>query len=166
MREVATCRLARAVETSITLNADRALHVAVGTGTANHIVEYLLAKMSDDQVRLRNNDGNNVLGVAAIVGNVEAAKMIMGRLPELIDVKNNNNYVPLIEAARHGHKKMVKYLLPFSESYLLSEDRTTDKTRVFFVHLLIIAGFYGEIIFPFLVVGTFKFANYEYCVHV
>lgn len=137
-----------AVEARITSNSDTALHVAVGTGTADHIMEFLLARKSDNRVKLRNDDGNTVLAVAAIVGNVEAAKMIMKRLPELIDEKNNNNYVPLIEAARHGHKTMVNYLLPFSERHLLSQDRTMDKTRVFSVHLLISAGFYGEIIFP------------------
>ncbi|XP_031248647.1 uncharacterized protein LOC116106419 [Pistacia vera] len=55
-----------ALEARITVNLDTALHVAVGTGKANHIVGYLLNKMSMDQVSQKNKEGNTVLSVAAI----------------------------------------------------------------------------------------------------
>ncbi|KAJ0016995.1 hypothetical protein Pint_12061 [Pistacia integerrima] len=56
-----------ALEARITVNLDTALHVAVGRGMGNHIVEYLLNKMSRDQVALQNSDGNTALSVAAIL---------------------------------------------------------------------------------------------------
>ncbi|XP_031275481.1 uncharacterized protein LOC116133959 isoform X2 [Pistacia vera] len=125
------------LEARITENSDTALHVAVGAVTANHIVDYLLTKMSNDQVALTNKDGKTVLSVAAIVGNVQAAKKIREKWPDLLDIKT-----PLIEAARHGYKEMITYLLKFTDRNLLYSYPVKDKTGVLFVHWLIIAGFY------------------------
>ncbi|XP_031253002.1 protein ACCELERATED CELL DEATH 6-like isoform X2 [Pistacia vera] len=136
-----------ALDARISVNLGTALHVAVGTGKAHHIVKYLLIKMSTDQVAVKNKEGNTVLSVAAIVGNVQAANMILMKeeLLHLIEVRNASGWIPLIEAAQHGQKKMIKYLLPFSRGYLKRVSEThfeEEKSGVFFVNLLITAGFY------------------------
>ncbi|XP_044507132.1 ankyrin repeat-containing protein NPR4-like isoform X2 [Mangifera indica] len=144
-----------ALEARITVNLDTALHVAVGTGQANHIVEYLLNKMSMDQVSLKNKEGNTVLSIAAIVGNVPAATMIhnkdenamrSGRDVDkcLLYISNDSRRIPLIEATLHGQKKMIQFLLGISNNYLdyasaPSFHRTSD---VLFVKMLISSGFY------------------------
>ncbi|KAJ0018770.1 hypothetical protein Pint_12040 [Pistacia integerrima] len=132
-----------ALEARITVNLDTALHVAVRTGSAvNHITEYLVTRMSIDQMTLKNNDGNTVLSIAAIVGNVQAAKNIIRIKPNLNKVSNNSGWIPLIEAARHAQKEMITYLLPFEEEFMMSVRSSEDKDGVFFVNLLIFAGFY------------------------
>ncbi|KAJ0016484.1 hypothetical protein Pint_11974 [Pistacia integerrima] len=135
-----------ALEARITVNLDTALHVAVGTGKANHIVEYLLNQMSMHQLFLKNKEGNTVLSIAAIVGNVQAAHMIMKKDENqtLIQDSNKSKRIPLIEATRHGQKKMINYLLEFSNNYLDYDSATRFTSGVLFVKLLIIAEFYGE----------------------
>ncbi|KAJ0018766.1 hypothetical protein Pint_12044 [Pistacia integerrima] len=104
--------------------------------------------MSNDQVVLRNKDGKTVLSVAAIVGNVQAAKKIREKLPVLLDIKNHCK-TPLIEAGRHGYKEMITYLLKFKDRNLLYSYPVKDKTGVLFFHWLIIAGFYVSAIREF-----------------
>ncbi|XP_031254336.1 uncharacterized protein LOC116112325 [Pistacia vera] len=140
-----------ALRARITVNWDTALHVAVGIGTckANDIVKYLLDQMpiDDDLLVKKNKEGNTILSVAAIVGNVRAAFMILmkNKHKTLIQDSNNSKRIPLIEAARHGQKKMIEFLLPFSNSYFDYADLTgfSDDSGVSFLNSLIIAGFYG-----------------------
>ncbi|XP_031252939.1 uncharacterized protein LOC116110866, partial [Pistacia vera] len=136
-----------ALEARITMKLDTALHVAVGTGRGNHIVKYLVNKMSADQVTVKNNDGNTVLSVAAIVGNQEAAEMILKKDEKnlsLVDELNFSGRMPLIEAARHGQKKMITYLLQFSGKYLafVTGTKIQYSSGVSFINSLITAGFY------------------------
>ncbi|XP_031268644.1 uncharacterized protein LOC116127112 [Pistacia vera] len=139
-----------ALESRITVKLDTTLHVAVGLGTckANHIVKYLLDKMSMHQLTsLKNKEGNTVLSIAAIVNNLEATDMIMKRDKYLCLIQDPNNLkrIPLIEAARHGQKKMINYLLQFSDNYLnyvFGATHSKDKSGLSFINKLIIAGFY------------------------
>ncbi|KAJ0018835.1 hypothetical protein Pint_11949 [Pistacia integerrima] len=141
-----------ALKARITVNWDTALHVAVGIGTckANDIVKYLLDQMpiDDDLLVKKNKEGNTILSVAAIVGNVRAAFMILmkNKHKTLIQDSNNSKRIPLIEAARHGQKKMIEFLLPFSNSYFDYADLTgfSDDSGVSFLNSLIIAGFYEK----------------------
>ncbi|XP_031250761.1 uncharacterized protein LOC116108658 [Pistacia vera] len=93
-------------------------------------------------------ESNTILSVAAIVGNLPAASMILMKDKYLTLIQDSNNFkrIPLIEAARHGQKKMIKYLLQFSDSYLnfyVDSTRFSDESGVSFLNSLIIAGFYG-----------------------
>ncbi|KAJ0018698.1 hypothetical protein Pint_11867 [Pistacia integerrima] len=134
------------LEARITENLDTALHVAVAVGTeeANCIVKYLLGEMSTDQVALKNKEGNTVLSIAAIVGNSQAAKMILNmnnhQYSNLTDVPNNSGRIPLIEAARHGQKDMIEPL--GTRNYLNNVAATDCDSAVPFINSLIIAGFY------------------------
>ncbi|KAJ0018254.1 hypothetical protein Pint_12023 [Pistacia integerrima] len=132
-----------ALEARITVNFDTALHVAVRVGsTVNHISEYLVDKMPRDQMILKNNEGNTVLSIAAIVGNVQAAEKIIRKEPYLSEVANNSGWIPLMEAARHAQKEMTTYLLRVKDKFKTLVPSSEDKAGVFFVNLLIIAGFY------------------------
>ncbi|KAJ0081884.1 hypothetical protein Patl1_12177 [Pistacia atlantica] len=127
-----------AVRVRITVNLDTALHVAVGK-EANHIVKFLLCLMSKDDVGLQNNEGNTALSIAAIVGNFQAAKMIMGRHPDLVAVANNSGRMPIIEAARHGQKKMIRYLQQFTRDIFHFDENVHAFS---FLNSLIVAGLY------------------------
>ncbi|KAF2304103.1 hypothetical protein GH714_027233 [Hevea brasiliensis] len=132
-----------ALEARITENLDTALHIAVGTGMANHIVMYLINRMSRLQLGLQNSNGDTVLSIAAIVGNIRAAIMIVNKQPNLPQIANRDGRVPLLEAARHGQKEMISYLLEVSGDYLQAAEYSADKPGVFFMNLLVLAGFYG-----------------------
>lgn len=133
-----------ALEARITVDLDTALHIAVGTGMANHIVMYLLNKMSRHQLGLQNSSGDTVLSIAAIVGNTRAAIMIVTKQPNLPQIANHDGRVPLLEAARHAQKEMISYLLEVSGDYLQATEYSADKPGVFFMNLLVLAGFYGN----------------------
>ncbi|KAJ0018260.1 hypothetical protein Pint_12028 [Pistacia integerrima] len=127
-----------AVRVRITVNLDTALHVAAGK-EANHIVKFLLCFMSKDEVGLQNNEGNTALSIAAIVGNFQAAQMIMGRHPDLVAVANNSGRLPIIEAAQHGQKKMIRYLQQFTRDIFHFD----ENVHAFcFLNSLIVAGLY------------------------
>ncbi|XP_031267369.1 uncharacterized protein LOC116125796 [Pistacia vera] len=100
--------------------------------------------MSMHQLSLKNKEGNTVLFIAAIVGNVQAARMIMKKDENqtLIQDSNKSKRIPLIEATRHGQKKMINYLLQFSNNYLDYHSATRFTSGVLFVKLLITAEFY------------------------
>ncbi|WCJ42793.1 hypothetical protein M5689_023580 [Euphorbia peplus] len=133
-----------ALEARITVNRDTALHVAVGNGRVNHIVRYLVNQMSRVQLALKNSNGDSVLSVAAIVGNIKAATMIVCKHPNLPQVANCDGRVPLLEAARHGQRDMICYLLEVSGDYLQAAEYSADKPGVFFMTLLVLAGFFGH----------------------
>ncbi|KAJ0016994.1 hypothetical protein Pint_12066 [Pistacia integerrima] len=84
-----------ALEARITVNLDTTLYVAAGRGMGNHIVEYLLNKTSRDQVALQNSDSNTALSVAAIIGNIRAADLLMKKNVNLNRVANNRGWINL-----------------------------------------------------------------------
>ncbi|XP_031261012.1 uncharacterized protein LOC116119213 [Pistacia vera] len=127
-----------AVRVRITVNLDTALHIAAGK-EANHIVKFLLCFMSKDDVGLQNNEGNTALSIAAIVGNFQAAQMIMGRHPDLVAVANNSGRMPIIEAALHGQKKMIRYLQQFTRDIFHFDENVHAFS---FLNSLIVAGLY------------------------
>ncbi|KAJ0017179.1 hypothetical protein Pint_11958 [Pistacia integerrima] len=100
--------------------------------------------MSMHQLFLKNKEGNTVLSISAIVGNVQAGCMIMKKDENqtLIQDSNKSKRIPLIQATRHGQKKMINYLLQFSNNYLDYDSATRFTSGVLLVKLLITAEFY------------------------
>ncbi|KAJ9168040.1 hypothetical protein P3X46_019615 [Hevea brasiliensis] len=103
---------------------------------------YLINRMSRLQLGLQNSNGDTVLSIAAIVGNTRAAIMIVNKQPNLPQIGNRDGGVPLLEAARHGQKEMISYLLEVNGDYLQAAEYSADKPGVFFMNLLVLAGFY------------------------
>ncbi|KAM7261960.1 hypothetical protein ACFE04_021037 [Oxalis oulophora] len=112
--------------------------VSAGNDANHHVMEYLVMEMTHAQLSLQNSDGDTALSVAAIVGNLRAAKEIVQKHESLTGTANNAERVPLLEAARHGHKDMVLYLLPYGQT-LLALDK---KAGVLFINFLITACFF------------------------
>lgn len=112
-----------------------------------------MSELTEEQASLQNSDGNTAVAMAAIVGNVKAAEMMLKKNPNVNGVANQSGWIPLIEAARHTHLDMIKFLLDFIEDdhYLDPLKYATGKLGAVFVNSLIISGFYGQLlIFPFL----------------
>ncbi|KAD6455070.1 hypothetical protein E3N88_09776 [Mikania micrantha] len=60
---------------------------------------------------MRNSEGSTLLHVAAIVGNTEAAKMLVERNPDLLYAKDNESQTPLDRALSNMHSDTCIYLL-------------------------------------------------------
>ncbi|KAM7256753.1 hypothetical protein ACFE04_012494 [Oxalis oulophora] len=99
--------------------------------------------MSETQLSLQNNFGDTALSIAAIVGNVGGAKMLVEKYQDLTKIVNRDGKIPLIEAARHGHKDMVLYLLRYCDAAMLKDaESSADKPGVLLLNFLLTARFY------------------------
>ncbi|KAD6454893.1 hypothetical protein E3N88_09599 [Mikania micrantha] len=80
----------------ITINGNTALHVAVGTSSNNkEFFEKMLnlaTKDNQPSLDMRNSEGSTLLHVVAVVGNTEAAKMLVGRNRDLFEILVNAIY--------------------------------------------------------------------------
>ncbi|CAH1448934.1 unnamed protein product [Lactuca virosa] len=101
------------VTDKITNNSNTALHVAVGTSKKSGFLEKLLEKIPENTqlMDLRNSDGSTPLHVAAIIGNTEAADILVARNPELLSAKDNEGQTPLALALSNMHKETARHLL-------------------------------------------------------
>ncbi|XP_011078078.1 uncharacterized protein LOC105161921 isoform X1 [Sesamum indicum] len=104
-----------ATTASINLIKATALHVAVGTGKAIHFVEKLVAAMPEESISVMDDIGGTPLSVAAAVGNVAAATIIVNRMPTSLYVPNDFGNFPLQIAALYAQKDMLKYLISITK---------------------------------------------------
>ncbi|KAJ0524567.1 putative ankyrin repeat-containing domain, PGG domain, ankyrin repeat-containing domain superfamily [Helianthus annuus] len=79
---------------AITINGNTALHVAVANNT---FLESMLELLPYNKALMgvRNSDGSTLLHVAAAYGNINAAKILVCRSPELLSAKDNEGCTPL-----------------------------------------------------------------------
>ncbi|XP_026434501.1 ankyrin repeat-containing protein NPR4-like [Papaver somniferum] len=79
-------------------------------------VEKLVALMPSDALELKNCDGETTLHFVAAAGLIRAAKAMVTKNPNLTQMRDNNEWVPLVTAAYSANssnersKEMVKYL--------------------------------------------------------
>ncbi|KAI7739195.1 hypothetical protein M8C21_016170 [Ambrosia artemisiifolia] len=87
------------------------LHIAVGNGH-NDFVKKLLSYLNDDQVLIkRDSDGSTALHVAAIVGNKDAADLLVKKNKKLLRIRDSNGNEPLHKAYKNMHLDTIGYLL-------------------------------------------------------
>ncbi|XP_017982265.1 PREDICTED: uncharacterized protein LOC18588290 [Theobroma cacao] len=88
-----------------------ALHIAVGTGKNIDFVRNLIDLKPVEALELTNDSNSTSLTVAAMVGNLEVARLLVERNPNLPYIRDNNEVVPLHRAVQYGHKNLVSFLL-------------------------------------------------------
>ncbi|XP_058199856.1 uncharacterized protein LOC131314926 isoform X2 [Rhododendron vialii] len=98
------------VRAAITPYSETALFLAVKSSRRNHFVEMILTKMSSEDAGLVNQWGMTALHRAASVGNVEAAKLLVNKNPNLPNVLDKYGDAPLNYAASTGSRESVVYL--------------------------------------------------------
>ncbi|KAH6761660.1 hypothetical protein C2S52_019093 [Perilla frutescens var. hirtella] len=103
--------------TIITTYSETALHLAVLTGKANDLVKKLVELTPAGALALKNCSGKTALHNAAIVGNTEAAKMLVDKNPGLLDISCNFNRLAVIEATVMCHKETLEYLISEHEKH-------------------------------------------------
>ncbi|KAI3495816.1 hypothetical protein L1887_38162 [Cichorium endivia] len=97
----------------ITGDGNTALHLAVGTTKNRNFLMKILGRIPDNTnlLNLRNSDGSTLLHVAAIVGNTEAAEILVERNRDLLLAKDNEDQEPLLTALSSMHTEMFWKLL-------------------------------------------------------
>ncbi|XP_023735889.1 uncharacterized protein LOC111883801 [Lactuca sativa] len=97
----------------ITNNGNTLLHVAVGISKNSKLLEILLERLPENTqlLDLRNSDGSTLLHVAAIIGNTEAADILVARNPELLFAKDNEGQTPLALALSNMNTQTARHLL-------------------------------------------------------
>ncbi|KAG8367169.1 hypothetical protein BUALT_Bualt16G0044600 [Buddleja alternifolia] len=98
-----------AIQAKIDTKDSTVLHVAVRAGQ-DEFVKNWIALMPDGLLDAKDSNGATALFVAAAVGNLDAAKILVGRVPDLLYVTRNGGYFPLQEAAYYAHREMITYL--------------------------------------------------------
>ncbi|KAI3495772.1 hypothetical protein L1887_38118 [Cichorium endivia] len=102
-----------AVLDKITNNGNTALHVAVGATKKADLLQKVLERTPENTqlLDLRNSDGSTLLHVAAIVGNTEAADILVGRNPDFLFAKDNEGHTPLAIALSNMRTQTAQRLL-------------------------------------------------------
>ncbi|KAH6781349.1 hypothetical protein C2S51_006642 [Perilla frutescens var. frutescens] len=109
----------------VTDEGDRALHVAAAM-KHKKFVEKLVDMMNENDLLLRDGRGYTACCYAAVSGVVEIARVMIKKKSDLATAHHGNNVTPLHKAALYGNKKMVSYLLKFTEIKNLSNDEWFD----------------------------------------
>ncbi|KAJ9190397.1 hypothetical protein P3X46_001606 [Hevea brasiliensis] len=126
---------------------ETALHIAASTGRRSiKFVERLVDSMDKDLLGQPDKDGDTPLHYAALVGNTEAATILVEKNPALLHKTNNNGLTPLHAAVMSGQEKIVCDILKMTS---VEDPCFTGQAGVKLLNLLITADFY-EIAFQLL----------------
>ncbi|KAI3670727.1 hypothetical protein L1987_87723 [Smallanthus sonchifolius] len=98
----------------ITISGNTALHVAVATTNKDkEFLKKMLDMATQDNLQpldRRNSQGSTLLHVAAIVGNTEAAKMLVEKNQYLLYLRDNEDQTPVARALSNMHTHTYRYL--------------------------------------------------------
>ncbi|CAM8946717.1 unnamed protein product [Rhodiola kirilowii] len=95
------------------------LHVAVESGSGSiPFVRNLVDRSTNADLEVKNADGCTPLEIAARVGNLEAAKVLIEKHSELLYIPSSSRKsdFPIHTAARYEHKEMLCYMLTVTET--------------------------------------------------
>ncbi|KAL8493997.1 hypothetical protein ACS0TY_024974 [Phlomoides rotata] len=92
-------------------NLVKTLHLAVGSKKALDIVEKLVERMSNDSLLVGNKLGHNALHIAALTGNTDAARILVGKVPALVYEETRKRWFPIHAAATSAHRDTLEFLI-------------------------------------------------------
>ncbi|KAI7994461.1 Ankyrin repeat-containing protein ITN1 [Camellia lanceoleosa] len=84
-------------------------------------IQELLGSNPEMALAWQNKEGNTVLHEAAIVGHVEAAKLLVPKYKKLLDIANYDECLPLHSAAACGQREILSYLLSIYKLHMLKD---------------------------------------------
>uniref|UniRef100_A0A803MHE2 PGG domain-containing protein n=1 Tax=Chenopodium quinoa TaxID=63459 RepID=A0A803MHE2_CHEQI len=99
-----------ALTAKITIASETVLHIAVGTGKDLEFVDKLIRRMSPENLALTDQNGETALSVAAVVGNIRAAKLLVSKNPDSPNISGKLG-LPIHRASQYGQETMIRYLL-------------------------------------------------------
>ena len=126
-----------------------ALHIAILAGHLN-IVKELVNVLPTDKLKIKDKDGNTVLGYCALVGNTEVAKCIFHKCLSLLGIGNGpNGLIPVVMALTHGSNTNAIARCLFSATDLLYLSPGKSVNGATFVTRCIYCQAFGKIFFFF-----------------
>nr|XP_043608555.1 uncharacterized protein LOC122580348 [Erigeron canadensis] len=111
------------VRFAITENYETPLHIAASAESTKSLevfVKELVKLMEKEDLELQNQNYNTALCLAAAAGNVQIAKIMVGKNRAVLNIPAANNMMPLYMAALFDKPEMVKYL--YAESNKMAGD--------------------------------------------
>ncbi|KAI3508791.1 hypothetical protein L1887_23806 [Cichorium endivia] len=114
------------VRFSISRWNETALHVAVHAGNTL-FVKNLVKLMDKDDMELQNSNSDTALCIAAVVGHVEVARILVEKHKSLVGLTGSQEKTPLYMAALSGNGDMVQYLYECSNK--MTDDSWTAESR-------------------------------------
>lgn len=112
------------------LSLGTALHVAAiakETKLTLRFVKNLVNMMTREELELKNGRSNTVLSSAAMNGNAKMAMIMVEKNRRLLDIRGNDELLPLTFCAVNGQYRSLKYF--YDNSRKLTGDPWTDKDR-------------------------------------
>ena len=132
-----------AIKQELGYSSETAIHVAA-TVRKPEFLSKLLDLISDDSVlALRDMHGDNPLHAAAVMGNYEAAEMLVTRYPDLLYHSDCVDRFPHHLAACCGHKNILQLLISKTNHNHLNNPFAGD-AGCDLLDLMICADFFGE----------------------
>ncbi|KAK1418418.1 hypothetical protein QVD17_27562 [Tagetes erecta] len=96
---------------AISDDGNTVLHIAVGLGH-NVLLKKLFPFINAEQLlQKRHSDGSTALHIAAIVGNKQAAELLVKKNSRLLQIQDNKGEVPLYKAYENMHLDTIEFLL-------------------------------------------------------
>ncbi|KAJ9559410.1 hypothetical protein OSB04_014024 [Centaurea solstitialis] len=93
----------------ITEHYDTTLHMAVYSQNIK-LVENLVNRMTNQHLVLQDGLGQTAFHNVATVGDVDMAKVMVQRCPQLLTIRNKKDELPIFSAGLYGKRNMVDYL--------------------------------------------------------
>ncbi|KAI3667111.1 hypothetical protein L6452_42159 [Arctium lappa] len=94
---------------SISQDKETPLHTAIRSQNIK-IVEHLVDRMTEHQLVLQDKYGYTALFDVAAVGNVDMARAMVEKCPQLLKIRDCVNMLPIFFAALYGKHNIVAYL--------------------------------------------------------
>ncbi|KAJ0018576.1 hypothetical protein Pint_11201 [Pistacia integerrima] len=117
------------LKAKISDKGDTALHIAVAT-ESSMFVRKLVYHMKKEDLTIKNGDDSTAFCLVAASGSVELAKVMFTKNEELLRIRGAENMLPIHITAKHGHEKMMEFLLGVTKEKLAEEDDTKLKDLI------------------------------------
>ncbi|XP_071700187.1 uncharacterized protein [Rutidosis leptorrhynchoides] len=100
-------------------NTGTPLHIAIGIGENIKLFENLLNMINPESLpSILNQFKGNLLQRAAVVGNTEAAKMLVNKNPRLLFILDGAEDLPIHRAVFNNHQTTYRYLIGACKQHL------------------------------------------------
>uniref|UniRef100_A0A251UQY3 Putative ankyrin repeat-containing domain, PGG domain protein n=2 Tax=Helianthus annuus TaxID=4232 RepID=A0A251UQY3_HELAN len=120
---------------AITGNYETLLHVAASAESTKAVEEFVLNlvnMMDKNDLKLQNKNYDTAFSLAAAVGNVKTAKIMVNKNPALPEIPSRHETMPLYLAALFAKPEMVRYLYGISKK--MSGDYWSNDNRGWVLH--------------------------------
>ena len=102
----------------ITDRGGTVLHVAVFVGSREIVEELVDSLLSEEELEIKDDEGFTALAYAAIQQHkTEMLDCILEKNPNLLNIPDHSNRIPLIVALEYGNIKVARYLYSASLTY-------------------------------------------------